>query len=80
MEPVEVRNISIPKTGFIKKSEVATLFGCSSQTVMKWVKKDLLPPPLNYNEQFAGKLGPTSPVFWDAAEVWEAFDRLRGAA
>lgn len=80
MEPVEVRNVSIPKTGFIKKSEVAALFGCSPQTVMRWVAQGILPQPLNYSEQFKGKLGPTMYIFWDAPVIWEAYDRLRGAA
>lgn len=80
MESVEIKGVLVPKTGILRKKEVAALFNRHPASIMRWVSQGLLPKPLNDSPQFKGKLGPTSPVLWDAAEVWEAYDRLRGAA
>lgn len=72
--------VEIPKEGFIGLDKMKVLFGRSPNTIRLWVSKGWLPQPCNYNDYFKNKLGQTHPLFWDATEVWAAFDRLRGAA
>lgn len=80
MESVEIRGVLVPKTGFLRKKEMEALFNRCTRTIMTWTKKGLIPEPLNYSEPFAGIVGITTEKFWDAQLVWEAYDRLRGAA
>lgn len=80
MESVEIRGVLVPKTGFLRKKEMEALFNRHTRTLMRWTEKGLIPKPLNYSEQFAGLVGVSTEKFWDAAAVWEAYDRLRGAA
>lgn len=75
-----VTAIEIPKEGFIGLGQMRVLFGRSPNTIRLWVSKGWLPKPCNYNDFFREKLGDTHPLFWDAAAVWAAFDRMRGAA
>lgn len=78
MEPAEIRGVLVPREGFLRKKEMEALFNVEIQTVMRWIKKGIIPAPLNYSEQFSGLLGSGFPKMWDAEAVWTAFDKLRG--
>lgn len=78
MESVEIRGVLVPREGFLRRKEMEALFNREIQAIMRWVKKGLLPEPLNYSEQFKGLVGESTAKFWDAPSVWAAYDRLRG--
>lgn len=80
MESIEIRGVLVPRTGLLHRREMEAIFDREIQTIMRWVKKGLLPEPLNYNAQFKGVIGESTAKFWDAQSVWETYDRLRGAA
>lgn len=68
----------VPKTGILKKPDIEMLYGCAYRTALMRFG-DFIPRPLNEQPAVAGCFGKTSPLFWNAEEVWSGYMRLAEA-
>ncbi|MCD7875698.1 MAG: hypothetical protein LUH49_01810 [Cloacibacillus porcorum] len=58
------------------KRELKEILGKERTTIWRWMKKGILPPPLNHQTGFAGKIGRTSELFWNRAEMNKVLRQL----
>ena len=68
----------VPKQGIIKKKDIEKLYGCSLTTARRRYA-DYLPAPLNSQPALEGCFGKTSPLVWNAADVWQGYMRFAEA-
>lgn len=60
----------------ITMKELKEILGKERTTIWRWMKKGILPPPLNHKAGFAGKIGRTSELFWNRAEMNKVLRQL----
>ena len=77
-ETVKIEDV--PKMGFLRAREMEALFNHSITTLKRWVKRGILPEPVNQRKDLVDMFGPTSDLFWSAEEAWAAYDKLQRSA
>ena len=60
----------------ITMKELKEILGKERTTIWRWMKKGILPPPLNHKAGLAGKIGRTSELFWNRAEMNKVLRQL----
>ena len=77
-ETVKIEDV--PKMGFLRAREMEALFNHDIATIKRWVKKGIIPKPVNQRADLVEMFGPTSDLFWSAEEAWAAYNKLQRSA